>query len=268
MAWIQTGSTICFKPYSLDEALAGLAEAGFENVEIGAVKGFLEHLDPDELGPARSPQPRALLDGTAFACVSHERPRAAAPRAGPRPAPQRAARRQGARHPRPQHVHGRRRDPEEIGRRSSRTCARSRTRRRSAASRSASRPTRTCCRRPRSASTCSPRSATTGSGSTTTRATSSTTRALRPEDDIKHALGAARPRPPEGQARRQGRARLPAARRGRRSTSRDPRATSPDSGFSGPVSMEIEFTDYEYPDWEDCVEAARRGKAYWDSLAV
>jgi sugar phosphate isomerase/epimerase len=40
------------------------------------------------------------------------------------------------------------------------------------------------------------------------------------------------------------------------------------SGFSGPVSMEIEFVHYEYPDWEACVEAARRGKAYWDSLGV
>jgi sugar phosphate isomerase/epimerase len=38
------------------------------------------------------------------------------------------------------------------------------------------------------------------------------------------------------------------------------------SGFSGPVSMEIEFTNYEWPDWEACVDAARRGKAYWDSL--
>ena len=40
------------------------------------------------------------------------------------------------------------------------------------------------------------------------------------------------------------------------------------SGFSGPVSMEIEFTDYEYPPWEECVEAAGRGKGYWDWLDV
>jgi hypothetical protein len=32
--------------------------------------------------------------------------------------------------------------------------------------------------------------------------------------------------------------------------------------------MEIEFLDYEYPDWEACVEAARRGKAYWDGLGL
>ena len=49
MGWTQTGSTIIFKPYTLEEALRGLAEAGFENVEIGAVKGFLEHLDPDAI---------------------------------------------------------------------------------------------------------------------------------------------------------------------------------------------------------------------------
>jgi hypothetical protein len=32
--------------------------------------------------------------------------------------------------------------------------------------------------------------------------------------------------------------------------------------------MEIEFTNYEWPSWEECVEATRRGKAYWDGLAV
>jgi hypothetical protein len=28
-----------------------------------------------------------------------------------------------------------------------------------------------------------------------------------------------------------------------------------------PISMEIEFTNYEWPLWGECVEAARRGKA-------
>ena len=41
MSWIQTGSSIIFLPYTLEEALRGLAEAGFEHVEIGAVKGFI-----------------------------------------------------------------------------------------------------------------------------------------------------------------------------------------------------------------------------------
>jgi hypothetical protein len=34
------GSTIVFAPYSLDQALEGLAEAGYKNCEIGAVKGW------------------------------------------------------------------------------------------------------------------------------------------------------------------------------------------------------------------------------------
>lgn len=38
--------------------------------------------------------------------------------------------------------------------------------------------------------------------------------------------------------------------------------------FAGPVSMEIEFTNYEWPAWDDCVEAAKRGKAYWDGLGI
>jgi len=70
MAWIQTGSTICFKPYSLDEALAGLAAAGFENVEIGAVKDFLEHLDPDDLAPATIASTRSLLEVHGLRVVS------------------------------------------------------------------------------------------------------------------------------------------------------------------------------------------------------
>src|SRR3989337_210037 len=70
MTWIQTGSTICFKPYRLEEALLGLAEAGFENVEIGAVKGFLEHLDPDDLGPDEIRKCAAALDRHGLRCVS------------------------------------------------------------------------------------------------------------------------------------------------------------------------------------------------------
>jgi sugar phosphate isomerase/epimerase len=41
------GSTIVFAPYTLDQALEGLAEAGYRNCEIGAVKGWFEHIDPD-----------------------------------------------------------------------------------------------------------------------------------------------------------------------------------------------------------------------------
>ena len=70
MSWIQTCSTICFKPYSLEEALRGVAAAGFENVEIGAVKGFLEHLDPDSLGADEIDGTRRLLERYGLRCVS------------------------------------------------------------------------------------------------------------------------------------------------------------------------------------------------------
>ena len=41
------GSTIVFAPYTIDQALEGLADAGYRACEIGAVKGWFEHIDPD-----------------------------------------------------------------------------------------------------------------------------------------------------------------------------------------------------------------------------
>jgi len=70
MGWTQTGSTIIFKPYPLEEALRGLAEAGFENVEIGAVKGFLEHLDPDAIDDGVIDRTRRLLEQHGLRAVS------------------------------------------------------------------------------------------------------------------------------------------------------------------------------------------------------
>ena len=69
-AWTQTGSSIIFLPYTLEQALQGLSEAGFENVEIGAVKDFLEHLDPDNLGPAEIANCQRLLDQYGLNCIS------------------------------------------------------------------------------------------------------------------------------------------------------------------------------------------------------
>lgn len=46
------GSTIVFAPHPIDAALEGLAEAGYRNVEIGAVKGWFEHIDPDTVTEA------------------------------------------------------------------------------------------------------------------------------------------------------------------------------------------------------------------------
>ena len=69
-AWTQTGSSIIFLPYTLEQALQGLSEAGFKNVEIGAVKDFLEHLDPDNLGPAEIANCQRLLDQYGLNCIS------------------------------------------------------------------------------------------------------------------------------------------------------------------------------------------------------
>ena len=46
------GSTIVFAPFGIDEALEGLAEAGYTRCEIGAVKGWFEHIDPDTVSDA------------------------------------------------------------------------------------------------------------------------------------------------------------------------------------------------------------------------
>lgn len=42
-------STIFFKPYPLAVAVEGVAAAGFGLIELSAVKGSIEHLDPDDL---------------------------------------------------------------------------------------------------------------------------------------------------------------------------------------------------------------------------
>lgn len=46
------GSTIVFAPYTIDQALEGLAAAGYHACEIGAVKGWFEHIDPDTVADA------------------------------------------------------------------------------------------------------------------------------------------------------------------------------------------------------------------------
>jgi L-ribulose-5-phosphate 3-epimerase len=70
VAWITTGGSICFKPYTLEQALSGLAQAGFRNVELGAVSDFHKHLDPDRLDPPAVADARAMLDHYGLACVS------------------------------------------------------------------------------------------------------------------------------------------------------------------------------------------------------
>jgi L-ribulose-5-phosphate 3-epimerase len=70
MNWTRAACTLCFRPYSLEEALRGIRAAGFEAVEISAYKGFVEHLDPDDLGDAVVRRTRGMLDGLGLSAVS------------------------------------------------------------------------------------------------------------------------------------------------------------------------------------------------------
>jgi L-ribulose-5-phosphate 3-epimerase len=264
MTWIQTGSSICFKPYSLEEALRGLAAAGFENVEIGAVKGFLEHLDPDRLGPAEIDAARRLLDDHGLRCVSMSghaqlhtavglgrlrRVLAAGSELGisvlntftgdaESPAEVEAFE---------QNVRALADDAQAAG---IRLCIETD---------SNLLPTAEAGMRllDRIGHDWIQINYDPGNVVYYTGA--------RPEDDIRHGLArighvhlkdkrggkGVLDFPPLGE----GELDLPAMLRDLES-----------AGFSGPVSMEIEFTNYEYPDWNACVDAARHGKAYWDAL--
>jgi sugar phosphate isomerase/epimerase len=266
MTWIQTGSSICFKPYSLEEALRGLAEAGFENVEIGAVKGFLEHLDPDRLGPVEVEGARRLLDRHSLRCVSMSghaqlhteeglgrlRRVLAAGRelgilvlntfTGDAATPDEVATFE-------RHARALADEAEAAG---IRLCIETDSNLLPTAQAGASLLDRI------------------GHGWIQINYDPGNVvyyAGIRPEDDIKHGLD------------RIGHVHLKDKRGGKdvldfpplgegdldiASLLRDLQAT----GFSGPVSMEIEFTDYAYPDWAGCVDAARQGKAYWDGLRL
>lgn len=263
MTWIQTGSSICFKPYTLEEALRGLAEAGFENVEIGAVKGFLEHLDPDRLGPAEVDETRSLLDRHDLRCVSMSghaqlhteeglgrlrRVLAAGLELGISALNTFTGDAETA-------------EEVEMFERHARVLA----------DEAEASDIRLCIE---TDSNLMP-TAEVGvrllerighpwiqinydPGNVVYYA------GVRPEDDIKHALG------------RLGHVHLKDKRGGKGVLDFPPLGEGEldigsmlndleASEFSGPVSMEIEFVNYEYPDWAACVEAAKRGKAYWDA---
>jgi len=264
VTWIQTGSSICFKPYSLEEALRGLAEAGFENVEIGAVKGFLEHLDPDSLGPREIQGTRELLDRYGLRCASMSGHAALHTDEGL----------------------GRLRRVLAAGRElgvvvlntftgDAETAEQIETFRgnaRTLADEAQAAGIRLCIE--------------TDSNLLPTAEVG--VRLLdeigndwiqinydpgnvvyytgaRPEDDVKHGLQRIGHVHLKDQRGGQGVLDFPALGEGEidiPSILRDLAG----SGFSGPVSMEIEFANYDYPPWEECVEAAERGKAYWDSL--
>jgi sugar phosphate isomerase/epimerase len=64
------GSTIVFAPYALDQALEGLATAGYKSCEIGAVKGWFEHIDPDTATDKEINHAAAKLKETGLELVS------------------------------------------------------------------------------------------------------------------------------------------------------------------------------------------------------
>jgi len=266
MTWIQTGSTICFKPYRLEEALLGLAEAGFENVEIGAVKGFLEHLDPDNLGADEIRKCAAALDRHGLRCVSLSG------------------------HAQLHTEEGKRRlgnvleagkalgilvlntftgdaeTPEEVEAFKSNV--------REIAGRAEAAGIRLCIEtdsnlmptaevglrlleeigHPWIQINYDPGNVVYYTGA-------------KPEDDLELALGRIGHVHLKDKRGGKGVLDFPALGEG----DLDIPAMLADlrgAGFSGPVSMEIEFTNYEWPSWEECVEATARGKAYWDGLGM
>jgi len=64
------GSTIVFAPYNLEQALTGLAEAGYRRCEIGAVKGWFEHIDPDTVTDKEIANAQQLLKDLGLEPVS------------------------------------------------------------------------------------------------------------------------------------------------------------------------------------------------------
>jgi sugar phosphate isomerase/epimerase len=266
VTWIQTGSSICFKPYTLEEALSGLSEAGFVNVEIGAVKDFLPHLDPDNLGPREIATAQALLEQNGLRCVSlsghaplhTEEGLARLTRVleagtalgilvlntftGDAETAEEIA------------------TFEENARRIADECQ--------------SRGIRLCIE---TDSNLLP-TAEAGMrlldeiGHDWIRINYDPGNVVyytgaRPETDVKHGLG------------RYGHVHLKDQRGGKGVLDFPPlgegeidlRSILADlagSDFDGPVSMEIEYVDYVYPSWQECVEGARRGKAWWDSLVL
>ena len=262
MTWIQTGSTICFKPYSLEEALRGLAEAGFENVEIGAVKGFLEHLDPDEPDVERA---RWLLGRHGLRCVSMS---------GHAPLHEALGRRRlrnvlaagrelgisvlntftgdaETEEERAAFVEGARALADEAQALGIRLCietdsnllptAREGVRLLDEIGHEWIRINY------------DPGNVVYYTGA-------------RPEDDLEYALGRLGHVHLKDKRGGKGVLDFPVLGDGELDIAGMLRRIS-ESGFDGPVSMEIEFVDYEYPPWDACVEAARRGKAYFDSIS-
>jgi len=266
MTWIQTGSSIIFLPYTLEQALRGLAAAGFENVEIGAVKGFLEHLDPDAIDGEAIASCRRLLAENGLACVSMSGHAQLHTEEGKRRLTNvlRAGKELGITVLNT--FTGDAESPEEVETFKANV--------REIADEAQAAGIRLCIEtdsnlmptaevglrlleeigHPWIQINYDPGNVVYYTGA-------------KPEDDLKLALG------------RIGHVHLK-DKRGGKGVLDFPALGEGDldipamlgslkaAGFAGPVSMEIEFTNYEWPSWEECVEAAARGKAYWDGLGM
>ncbi len=263
MSWIQTGSSIIFLPYTLEEALRGLAEAGFEHVEIGAVKGFLEHLDPDDPDVEGC---RRLLAEHGLTCVSMS---------GHAPLHQEIGKRRLTNVLRAGQelgiqvlntFTGDAESPEEI--------AAFKANVREIADEAQAAGIRLCIET-----------------DSNLLPTAEIGRPILDEighdwvqfnydpGNVRYYTGAVPEQDLEFALDRLGHFHLKDQRGGKDVKDFPPLGEGEvdiphilrrlrETGFSGPVSMEIEFTDYQWPPWDDCVAAARRSKEYWDGLGI
>jgi sugar phosphate isomerase/epimerase len=261
VSWIQTGSSIIFLPYTLEEALRGLAQAGFRNVEIGAVKGFLEHLDPDDPDVAGC---RRLLDEHDLTCVSMSGHAQLHTDEGKRRLTNvlHAGQELGIKVLNT--FTGDAETPEEVETFKENV--------RTIADEAQAAGIRLCIE------TDSNLLPTAEIGRKILEDIGHDwvqfnydpgnvryyTGAV-PEEDVEYALPRLGHFHLKDQRGGKGVADFPPLGEGEVDI---PRILGRlrDTGFSGPVSMEIEFTNYEWPAWEGCVEAAIRSKAYWDGL--
>jgi sugar phosphate isomerase/epimerase len=266
VAWIQTGSSIIFLPYTLEEALQGLAEAGFRNVEIGAVKNFIEHLDPDEVPGPSVAQAQQLLEQHGLTCVSMSGHAQLHREEGRRRLTNvlHAGKELGIRvlntftgdAETPEEIEAFKRNVREVADEAQAAGIRLCIETDSNLLPTAEVGTKVLedIGHPWVQFNYDPGNVRYYTGAV-------------PEEDIEYALARlghvhlkdqrggkdAKNFPPLGE----GEIDIPRILRRLRET-----------GFSGPVSMEIEFTNYEWPPWDECVAAARRSKEYWDGLGI
>lgn len=261
--WIPTGSSIIFLPYTLEQALQGLADAGFVNVEIGAVKDFLEHLDPDAPDVDRC---RRLLDRHGLTCVSMSGHAPLHLEVGRQRLTNvlRAGRELGigvlntftGDAETPEQVEAFKVNVREIA-----AEARSYGIRLCIETDSNLLPTAEIGRRILDEIgddwvqiNYDPGNVVYYTGAD-------------PSTDIEFALDRLGHFHLKDQRGGKGKADFPPLGEGEIDVPHLLRRLA-DTGFAGPVSMEIEFTDYQWPPWEECVAAARRAKAYWDGLGI